>query len=52
MTGRFTATTVRLSQGTGQALGWEVKTGQELAFSPPQARGLTTLRLIVFVILI
>ena len=45
MTGRFTATTVRLGQGTGQALGWEVKTGQELAFSPPQARGLTTLRL-------
>ena len=44
MTGRFTATTVRLGQGTGKALGREVKTGQELAFSPPQARRLTSPR--------
>ena len=46
MTGWFTATTVRLGQGTGKTLGREVKTGQELAFSPPQARRLAALRVI------
>ena len=35
---------MRQGEGTGKALGRKPDAGQELAFSPPQARGLATLR--------
>ena len=44
MTGRLTTTTVSLGQGAGKAVGRQADMGQELAFSAPQVRRMTTFR--------